>query len=175
MNISIELIEKKEVRRIVSLFSGVVTDSCARFGPCLYDGYMEGTTLILWIRPVQSSIFFRSYWRRSSDLETIWFLLRTRRIKNLKSKSKCRIINADNYIFFPPLKNLRWWILQLLFSIRCVTRYPASKKKKIKHRRFFFANERTRKKKKRRGNWNQNISSCKFEKRGMEEKKIEKK
>lgn len=108
----------------------VVTDSCARFGPCLYDGYMEGTTLILWIRPVQSSIFFRSYWRRSSDLETIWFLLRTRRIKNLKSKSKCRIINADNYIFFPPLKNLRWWILQLLFSIRCVTRYPASKKKK---------------------------------------------
>lgn len=130
MNISIELIEKKEVRRIVSLFSGVVTDSCARFGPCLYDGYMEGTTLILWIRPVQSSIFFRSYWWRSSDLETIWFLLRTRRIKNLKSKSKCRIINADNYIFFPPLKNLRWWILQLLFSIRCVTRYPASKKKK---------------------------------------------
>lgn len=130
MNISIELIEKKEVRRIVSLFSDVVTDSCARFGPCLYDGYMEGTTLILWIRPVQSSIFFRSYWRRSSDLETIWFLLRTRRIKNLKSKSKCRIINADNYIFFPPLKNLRWWILQLLFSIRCVTRYPASKKKK---------------------------------------------
>ena len=104
MNISIELIEKKEVRRIVSLFSGVVTDSCARFGPCLYDGYMEGTTLILWIRPVQSSIFFRSYWWRSSDLETIWFLLRTRRIKNLKSKSKCRIINADNYIFFPPWK-----------------------------------------------------------------------
>lgn len=175
MNISIELIEKKEVRRIVSLFSGVVTDSCARFGPCLYDGYMEGTTLILWIRPVQSSIFFRSYWRRSSDLETIWFLLRTRRIKNLKSKSKCRIINADNYIFFPPWKIFDDGSCSFSFPFDAWRDTPRVKRKKIKHRRFFFANERTRKKKKRRGNWNQNISSCKFEKRGMEEKKIEKK
>lgn len=149
MNISIELIEKKEVRRIVSLFSGVVTDSCARFGPCLYDGYMEGTTLILWIRPVQSSIFFRSYWRRSSDLETIWFLLRTRRIKNLKSKSKCRIINADNYIFFPPWKIFDDGSCSFSFPFDAWRDTPRVKRKKIKHRRFFFANVRTRNKKKK--------------------------
>lgn len=52
------------------------------------------------IRPDQSSIFFRSYRiRTSSDLEQSDSPVRTW-IKNLKSKSKCRII-ADNY--FPPL------------------------------------------------------------------------